>query len=180
MMARSPRGQEVLPKALQQLAKAHDVNELRVLQAVVLPLVHGMSIHETALAVGRSPRWVTMARNGYIREAGTKRSKNQAIRNHAHMSLAEEKVFLAPFLEKARCGGMLVVNEIHRAMEERLGRKVALASAYNLLHRHNWRKPAPGKRNVEDEAQAQEDWEKNCRIDSLKLQKSGEGQDKSD
>jgi transposase len=179
-MARSPRGQEVLPKARQQLTKTNDVNELRVLQAVVFPLVNGMSIQETALAVGRSPRWVTLARNGYIREAGTQRSKTQAIRNHAHMSLAEEKVFLAPFLEKACCGGILVVNEIHRAMEEHLGHKVALASAYNLLHRHNWRKLAPDKRNVEADVQAQEDWKKNCRIDLLKLQKSGEGQDKSD
>ena len=29
-----------------------------------------------------------------------------------------------------------------------IGRKVALASAYNLLHRHNWRKLATDKRNV--------------------------------
>jgi hypothetical protein len=76
------------------------------------------------------------------------------------MSLTEEKEFLAPFLGKARCGGMLVVNEIHRAMEEHLGRKVALASAYNLLHRHGWRKLAPDKRSVEADVQAQEDWKK--------------------
>jgi transposase len=179
-MARLPRGQEVLAKARQQLVKTNDANELRVIQAVVFPLLNGMSIQETALAVGRSPRWVTMARNGYIREAGIRRSKTQAIRNHAHMSLVEEKAFLAPFLEKARCGGMLVVNEIHRAMEEHLGRKVALASAYNLLHRHNWRKLAPDKRNVAADVQAQEDWQKNYRIDLLKLQKSGEGPDQSD
>jgi hypothetical protein len=36
-------------------------------------------------------------------------------------------------------GGILVVGNIHKALEEQLGRKVALASAYNLLHRHNWR-----------------------------------------
>lgn len=144
-MARPPRGKEVLLTAQQQLAKATDVNELRILQAVVLPLANGMSAQETALAVGRSSRWVTTARNVYIRHAGIRRRKTQKIRNHAYMSTAEEKEFLAPFLEKAHCGGMLVVNEIHRAMEERLGRKVALASAYNLLHRHGWRKARAGK-----------------------------------
>jgi Winged helix-turn helix len=35
--------------------------------------------------------------------------------------------------------GVLVVGQIKAALEKRLGRKVALASAYNLLHRHNWR-----------------------------------------
>ncbi|MDR1685110.1 MAG: winged helix-turn-helix domain-containing protein [Desulfovibrio sp.] len=179
-MARLPRGKEVLTKARQQLAKTNDANELRVLQAVVFPLVNGMSTQETALALGRSPRWVTMARNAYIREAETKRGKTQTIRNHAYMSLAEEKEFLAPFLEKARCGGVLVVNEIHRAMEKHLGGKVALASAYNLLHRHNWRKLAPDRRNVEADVQAQEEWKKNCRTDLLKSHRSGKGQDKSD
>ena len=32
-------------------------------------------------------------------------------------------------------------------MDQRLGRNVALASAYNLLHRHDWRKLAPDKRH---------------------------------
>jgi transposase len=179
IMARPPRGKEVLLKAQQQLAKTNDANELRVLQAVVFPLNNEMSTLETALAVGRSPRWVTMARNKYIREAGISRSKTQTIRNHANMSLAEEKKFLAPFLEKARCGGMLVVNEIHRAMEKHLGRKVALASVYNLLHRHGWRKLAPDKRNVEADIQAQEDWKKNCRTDLLASEKNGKGRGKS-
>jgi hypothetical protein len=121
-----------------------------------------------------------MARNAYIREDGIKWNKTRTIRNHAHMSLAEEKEFLAPFLEKARCGGMLAVNEIHRAMEEHLGRKVSLASAYNLIHRHNRRKLAPDKPNVGADARAQEDWKKNCRSDLSKSQKSGKGQNKSD
>ena len=60
-MARPPRGKDVLALAQQQLAKTSDINELRVLQAVVLPLVHGFSTQETAVVVGRSPRWVTAA-----------------------------------------------------------------------------------------------------------------------
>jgi hypothetical protein len=45
------------------------------------------------------------------------------------MTIEEETDFLEPFLEKARVGGILAVREIHRALEERLGRKAALASA---------------------------------------------------
>jgi transposase len=120
-----------------------------------------------------------MARNEYIRRAGFKQSKAQAIRNHAHMALAEEREFLAPFLEKARCGGLLVVNEIHQAMQEHLGRNVALASAYNLLHRHGWRKLVPDKRNVAVDVHAQDEWKKNCRNELFKSKESGKDRDKS-
>ncbi len=47
------------------------------------------------------------------------------------------------------------------ALGQRLGRKVALASAYNLLHRHNWRKLAPDKRHPQSDAAAQDEWKKN-------------------
>jgi len=58
------------------------------------------------------------------------------------MNREEEERFLAPFLEKASSGGILVVSKIKEALDGRLGRKVALSSTYNLLHWHNWRKLA--------------------------------------
>ena len=77
------------------------------------------------------------------------------------MSAQEEREFLAPFLEQAATGGVLVVGQIKAALDKRLGRKVALASAYNLLHRHNWRKLAPDKRHPQSDPLAQEEWKKN-------------------
>ena len=47
------------------------------------------------------------------------------------------------------------------ALDKRLGREVALASAYNLLHRHDWRKLAPDKRHPQSDQLAQEEWKKN-------------------
>ena len=77
------------------------------------------------------------------------------------MTLEEERAFLAPFFEQAAAGGILVVGQIKAALDKRLGREVALASAYNLLHRHNWRKLAPDKRHPQSDPQAQEEWKKN-------------------
>ena len=82
-------------------------------------------------------------------------------RERENMSIEEEKAFLESYLEKARAGGILIVSDIHQALEERLGRKVALASAYNLLHRHGWRKLAPDMRHVETDQKMQENWKKN-------------------
>ncbi len=56
------------------------------------------------------------------------------------MSKKEEGAFLAPFLEKAAYGGILVVGEIKRVLDAHLNKKVPLSSVYNLLHRHNWLK----------------------------------------
>jgi len=160
-MARPPRGQEVLTQARELLAKVTKADELRALQAVVFPLANGMSTQETAQAIGRSPRWATSKRNEFIRNAGLLKTGYKKIRNRAHMTKDEEAAFLAPFFESALQGGILVVSVLHKALEQHLGRKVALASAYNLLHRHGWRKLAPDKRNVATDVQGQEEWKKN-------------------
>jgi hypothetical protein len=52
------------------------------------------------------------------------------------MTLEEERAFLAPFLEQAAGGGIFVVGQIKAALDKQLGCEVALAWAYNLLHRH--------------------------------------------
>lgn len=61
--------------------------------------------------------------------------------------LSEETEFLAPYPDPARTGGVVAIRAIKPALEARLGRSVALASVYNLLHRHGWYKPAPGTRH---------------------------------
>lgn len=48
------------------------------------------------------------------------------------MTLEEEREFLAPFIEQVAASGILVVGQIKTALDKRLGREVALASAYNL------------------------------------------------
>ena len=82
------------------------------------------------------------------------------------MSKEEETAFLAPFFDKAARGGILIVSEIKRALDEQMGRKTALASTYNLLHRHNWRKLAPDKRHPKTDVEAQLEWKKNSRTSS--------------
>ena len=77
------------------------------------------------------------------------------------MSKGEEAAFLAPFFDQATQGGILIVSEIKRALDERIGRKTAAASVYNLLHRHNWREVAPDKGHPQADVEAQLEWKKN-------------------
>lgn len=162
-MSRRSGGRDFLEIAKSSLTKAKTIEGLRKLQAVVLPLEFGFTLEQTAQATGVTVGWVSRLRNRFIREDGSfddERPKRGG-RYRQNMNREEEVRFLAPFLEKASSGGILVVTEIKEALDKRLGRKVALSSTYNLLHRHNWRKLAPDKRHSQSDIQVQDDWKKN-------------------
>jgi len=180
-MARRASGQEWLNEAKACVAKAKTVEELRQAQAVVLPLEFGLSLQQTAQAIGVSVGWACQLRRRFVREGGAL-DENRARpggRRRQNMSREEEAAFLAPFFEKAKAGGILIVSEIKQALDARLGRKVALASAYNLLHRHGWRKLAPDKQHPQADVAAQEAWKKNCPTFSRKSTGSGQAKDRS-
>ena len=154
---------KVLLSARQSIASAKTVGQLRQAQAVVLPLDYGLSLADTAQMIGVSPGWACQLRRRFMRGqiAGAADAPTAGGRKRQNMSLAEERAFLAPFLEQAATGGVLVVGQIKTALDQRLGREVALASTYNLLHRHNWRKLASDKHHLQTDPVAQEEWEKN-------------------
>lgn len=175
-MSRSASGdQEIILKAREAIVMAQTVEQLRQAQAVVLPLECGMSLAETAKVIGLSPGWACQLRRRFIhgQVAGAPDAPKRGGRNQQNMSTQEEREFLAPFLESAAAGGILVVGEIKAALDKRLGRTVALASVYNLLHRHNWRKLAPDKRHPQSDPVAQQEWKKNSPKRSPRSAKSG-------
>lgn len=182
-MARKARGRDLLEQAKGCLSKAKTAEDLRQAQAVVMPLEFGLSIEQTARAIGVSTGWACQLRNRFIREGGIAIPREdkplRGGRRRENMSLEEEEAFLAPFFDKAKEGGILVVSEIKNALDQRLGRNVALASAYNLLHRHDWRKLAPDKRHPKSNADEQEDWKKNCPTLLPKPEKHGRAKGRS-
>ena len=160
-MARTAGGHHLLNKAKELLANAKTVKELRQAQSVILPLELKLSLDETAAITGISKKWVCQLRTDFIRANGVIEHKtSRGGRHRENLSLAQESDFLAPFIEKAKAGGILVVNEIKDALQIRLGRSVALASAYNLLHRHDWRKLVPDKHHPKSDPEAQEAFKK--------------------
>lgn len=164
-MARPASGREVLEQAKACLSKAKTLEEFRQAQAVILPLEFGMSVPQTAQILGISVGWACRLRTRFIKEGGAPKpiGEGHGGRRRANMTRDAEAEFLRPFLDQAKSGGILVVGEIKRALDEHLGRKVALASVYNLLHRHGWRKLAPDKHHPQADVAAQEEWKKNCR-----------------
>ncbi len=81
-------------------------------------------------------------------------------RLHVNMSITEEKAFLAPFEKAAADSGILVVSEIQKAYEKRIGYKVPPSTVYRLLARHGWRKLAPRPSHPRADVELQETFKK--------------------
>ncbi len=166
-MARQARGVEMLEKAKEALTKARTVEELRQAQAVLLPLVYDFSMEEVASMIGVSRGWACQLRTRFLSSGGLpERKRQRGGRRRENMSKEEEALFLAPFFAKER-HGTLVVSEVKAALDRRLGRKTALATVYNLLHRHKWRKKVLGKHSSPSEVGTMLAWEKKIRKPSL-------------
>lgn len=169
-MARPARGEQCLQQARQMLAQACTVEQLRQAQAVVLPLDHGLSLEQTAQAIGHSVTWTCRLRNRFIagQVVGDGGAPARGGRRHQNMTPEQERAALEPFLERAAAGGILVVSQVKAELEQVLGRPMALSSVYNLLHRHGWRKLAPDKRHPQSDPLAQQEWKKNFPSTSAK------------
>lgn len=156
---------ELVVKAHLVAAKTTDVKELRAAQSILLPAVAHTTLEQTAalLGVGRAsvPRLQQRFREGL---ALTRSSRRWGGRRRAIMTWEEEKTFLAPWAERARDAGVLVVSPLRAALAEKLGRKkVAASVVYRLLARHGWRKVAPDTRHPNSDPIAQAEWKKNFR-----------------
>jgi transposase len=84
---------------------------------VVLPLELGLSMEQTARMLGVSVGWACQLRTRFIRNGGRldEDGPRRGGRRRENLSPEEEAAFLAPFLEQAKAGKILVVSEIiHR------------------------------------------------------------------
>ena len=162
-MARPATGQAFIEAAQNQIASAKSVDALRAAQALLLPLAFGLSLEQTAAAIGLSKSRAGKLRTQFQRiEMGVEQPKSKVgLRNHARMTLDEEAAFLAPFIDKARNAGIIIVPPLKTALERHLGRSVAPSTVYRLLGRHGWRKLAPDKQHPNADIVAQDEWKKN-------------------
>jgi len=147
------------------VADAQSVEELRCAQAVLLPALAGVTWDETAamLGVGRASIPRLQARFRRRTTPGAILRRNWGGRRRALLAVEEEEAFLAPWVEQAKEGRMLVVSSLRAAFAQRVGRPVAATVVYRMLERHGWRKVAPDTRHPKADPKAQEDWKKNSR-----------------
>jgi transposase len=167
-MARPRRSDpQIVRRAHRVVHETRDVSVLRQALSIVLPAEFGSTLEQTArvLGVGRA----TVARLQHrFRNASRGRLVPAARaawggRRRALMTDEQERQFLAPWIELAKKGQVLVLSPIRAALAQHLGRPVAVTVVYRLLARHGWRKVAPDTRHPKSDLAVQEAWKKNFR-----------------
>jgi transposase len=162
-MARTAKlGDEAVQAARTIVQQAKTARELRTGLSILIPKECGASNADTASVLGvgvatvvRMQKKIRDQVDGKEQEKGSWGGRRREI-----LPVKEEEAFLAPWVEKAEKGGVLVVPPIQSALEERLGRSVAPSTVYRILARHGWRKVAPDTCHPKQDEQAQEAFKK--------------------
>lgn len=163
-MARTASGLEHVAAARTLMKHAKTADELRAAQAVLLPLELGLSLEQTAQAIGRGITATCQMRTRFCKvESGEIQAPQgkRGLRNRAHADLASEARILDEVLEKAARGGVVAIPRLKPGIEAKLGKTIALSGVYRMLARHGWRKLAPDTQHPQGNPAAREDWKKN-------------------
>src|SRR3982751_5546023 len=146
------------------LKEARSKAEYQRVQCVWLRATLGLSSQQVAEALGWQASSGRHVQARYF-ERGEEalRDQPQGGRYHAHLTAEEEQKLLAPFLEKAHAGEIVVAASLQRAYQERLGHPVPHSVIYRALYRQGWRKVPPRPQHPKTDAKAQEEFKKSSR-----------------
>jgi transposase len=165
MGRRSGLSVEMVEAARDVARNTRDAGELRRAMSVVLSGVMGLTLPRVGGLIGRSRATVARLHAEFRAWLSGRQDKEKSWggRRRAYLTFEEEKKFLSGFFEVASRGGILVVNEVRTALEERLGHKVAETTVYRMLERHGWRKIVPRRRHPKANKSDQESFKKNSK-----------------
>lgn len=145
----------------ERLKVANSHSEYQRIQCVLIRATLGSSAREIAQLLGWSTATVHVMHSRWAKEGDAVfEVRRRGGRHHQHLSPEQEQALLAPFVQRARAGGMLSVSEIAQAYQERTGKQVAPSTIYRLLDRHGWRKVVPRPRHPKADVAAQEAFKK--------------------
>ncbi len=156
----------------ERMELSENKNQFRRWQAVYLIQTQGLSSAQVAEIVRVKPatvlQWVHLYNNNGEEALIL---KGRGGRRRCHMSYDEEISFLKES-EKEACKGYVITAKIIRQKaEEKLGYEVSEDYAYDLFHRHQWKKKSPRPCHPKADKSKQEEYKKNFHIWLRKQQK---------
>lgn len=156
----------VIERAKLAVNAATTLEDFRRAQSILLPALLGATVRQTAEALGVGHATVSRLqvafRDGPMQPDESIITNWGGRRNH-WMTEEEEKEFLAPWLEKAQNGMLVVASPIREALAKKLGQPIKASVVYRMLERHDWRKVAPDTRHPKSDPGVQDAWKKNSR-----------------
>jgi transposase len=138
-----------------------DKGEYRRIQCVYLaisnPDMPNSKIAEITLF---SLRNVYLIFDRYRKDGMEGLSDKRGGRYRENMTVDEESHFLKPFEEKSKIGSLVVLGDVKKAYEDKVGHEVAKSTIYRLFDRHGFRKIVPYKRHRKANKEEQEAFKK--------------------
>ena len=140
----------------ERLKRASSHSEYQRIQCVLIRATLGSSASEIAQLLGWSTATVHVMHSRWAKEGeAIFEVRARGGRRHQHLTPEQEQQLLAPFVQRARDGGMLTVSELQQAYRVRVGKPVARSTIYRLLQRHGWRKVVPRPQHPKADVAAQ-------------------------
>lgn len=148
-----PEGTSERMRAL--MGEAPNISELKRIQSIYFRSEYDLPPQQIADMVGFDVGTVRNLHSAFLRDGeAVLKLSGKGGRYHAYLTEEEEASWLEGFGESGQAGGILEVAKIQAAFEERVGRKVAKSTVYDLLHRHGWRKIMPRPRHPKSDPEA--------------------------
>jgi transposase len=154
-----PNGSEYLLK--ERLKQAKTRSEYQRVLCVFLRATTDLNPEQIAEMLSWNVGTVRRIQSEFIRKGdSTFCISERGGRHNQHLTIEQEDSFLAPFMEAAHAGGVIVATHIKKKYEELVGRKVPKSTIYRLLARHDWRQIVPRPRHPKADPIAQEAFKK--------------------
>ena len=101
-----------------------------------MPLELGITLAQTAAMIGMTPGWVARSRVRYIQKHSEQvELKPRGGRRNNLLSPKEELAMVNAAVKSLHPAFAPVVLRLKDAIQERIGRQIALSTAYNILNR---------------------------------------------
>lgn len=144
-----------------------DASSLKRMQCIYLRAKFNYKASTIAEIVGFHKQTVLNIHSEYFRYGeNSLKSKPKGGRLRENMSLQEEISFLRDIEQAGNDGQILEISSIKDKLEEKLNKKIAKSSVYELLHRHGWRKIAPRPYHPNRDIEKQEAFKKTFLVSS--------------
>ena len=118
----------------ERLKRASSQSEYQRIQCVLIRATLGSSAKEIAQLLGWSTATVHVMHSRWAKEGEAIFDvRGRGGRRNQHLTPEQEQDLLAPFVQRARGGGMLTMGELQKAYREQVGKAVARSTIYRLV-----------------------------------------------
>lgn len=161
-MPRRREYEEGLSERLFELLRnANESSYVKRIQCVYFRMKFGFSPGEISQMIGYNSNYIEQIQARFWKDGEEIFQKKQkGGRYNENMTVEEEKEFLKKFEKRAGEGKFVDTTEIHKAYEEKIGRKVYRSVIYDLLSRNGWRKIMPRPKHAKNDPVKMENFKK--------------------